>query len=102
MNSSRTSASPARSCSTQRVSARKAITCDVCGKQSAHERNATRTFGKGADMFVVEDIPYVQCPHCGERYFSAQTLLELENIKANRNTLTRKRTLPFVVFPAKS
>jgi hypothetical protein len=53
-------------------------------------------------MFVVDGIPYVQCPHCGERYFTAQTLLELENIKANRNTLTRKRTLPFVVFPSKS
>jgi hypothetical protein len=53
-------------------------------------------------MFVVEGIPYVQCPNCGERYFTAQTLLELENIKANRNALTRKRTLPFAVFPAKS
>ena len=53
-------------------------------------------------MFVVEGIPYVQCPNCGERYFTAQTLLELENIKANRNTLTRKRTLPFAVFPTKS
>ena len=53
-------------------------------------------------MFVVDGIPYVQCPHCGERYFTPQTLVELENIKTNRNTLTRKRTLPFVVFPTKS
>jgi len=50
-------------------------------------------------MFVIEGIPYVQCPHCSERYFNAETLLELENIKAS---LTRKRTPPFVVFPTKS
>ena len=73
----------------------------MCGKDGAHERTATRTFGKGADMLVVEGIPYVQCPNCGERYFTAQTMLELEKIKANRNTLTRKRTLPLAVFPAK-
>ncbi|MEA2239620.1 MAG: hypothetical protein QOC81_4344 [Thermoanaerobaculia bacterium] len=53
-------------------------------------------------MIVVEGIPYVQSPNCGERYLTAQTLLELEKIKANRNTLTRKRTLPFAVFPSKS
>jgi YgiT-type zinc finger domain-containing protein len=82
--------------------ARKTVTCDVCGKDGAHERTATRTFGKGADMLVVEGIPYVQCPHCGEGYFTAPTLLELEKIKANRDTLTRKRTLPFAVFPTKS
>jgi hypothetical protein len=53
-------------------------------------------------MFVVEGIPYVQCPNCGERYFTAETLMELEHIKANRNTLARKRTVPLAVFPAKS
>ena len=61
--------------------ARQTVTCDVCGEDGAHERTATRTFGRGSDMFVVEAIPYVQCPNCGERYFTARTLIELENTK---------------------
>jgi hypothetical protein len=52
-------------------------------------------------MLVIEGIPYIQCPHCGERYFTAQTLQEVENIKAHRNDRSHKRRLPVAVFPSK-
>ena len=52
-------------------------------------------------MLVIEGIPYVQCPNCGERYFTAQTLHQLENIKTHRSAITHKRTLPVAVFPSK-
>ncbi len=44
----------------------------------------TRSFGKGDGLIVVENIPYLFCPRCGERYFTAATLREIERIKVER------------------
>lgn len=42
--------------------------CDVCGKQGARVRRVARTYGKGKDILVIENVPIVTCPHCGESY----------------------------------
>ena len=52
-------------------------------------------------MLVIEGIPYIQCPNCGERYFTAETLHQIEDIRAHRAAISRKRTLPVAVFPSK-
>jgi len=50
----------------------------------------TETHGKGNDLLVIEDIPMFSCPHCGESYFTAETLHEIENIKSHRYKLAVK------------
>ncbi len=38
------------------------------------------------------------CPACGESYFTAQTMHELERIKALRKSVATPRSVPVAVF----
>jgi YgiT-type zinc finger domain-containing protein len=60
----------------------------------------TRSYGKGKDLLVIEGIPMWSCPSCGESYFTAQTLHELERIKALRKSVAVERSVPVAVFEA--
>ena len=47
--------------------------CDVCGSEGVNIRKVTRTYGKGEDLLVIENIPVISCSHCGESYLTAET-----------------------------
>jgi YgiT-type zinc finger domain-containing protein len=72
--------------------------CDICGKQGAKVRHVSRSFGKGADLLVIENVPVVSCPHCGESYLTAETLHEIERIKLHRKTMTESRRVAVAEF----
>ena len=72
--------------------------CDNCSKQGARIRRIAKTYGKGKDIFVIENVPVVTCPHCGESYLEAETLHEIERIKLHKRNLTVKRSVPVAVF----
>ena len=65
--------------------------CDICGKEGANIRRFTRSYGSGGDLLIIENIPLVSCPHCGESYFTAETLHEIERIKLHRGSFADKR-----------
>jgi len=67
------------------------MVCDICGKEGARVRYVTRSYGKGENLLIIESIPLVSCPHCGESYFEAETLHEIERIKSNRKDFAAKR-----------
>lgn len=46
--------------------------CEICGKRGARVRRVTRTYSKGKAMLVIENVPVVSCPHCGESYLEAE------------------------------
>jgi YgiT-type zinc finger domain-containing protein len=60
----------------------------------------SETFGKGADLLVIENVPLVTCPHCGESYFTADTLHELERIKVHRQNFAVERAVNVAKFVA--
>lgn len=72
--------------------------CDLCGESGAEIRYLTRSYGKGADLLVIEDVPVVVCPHCGESYLTAETLHEIERIKLHRRSLAKPRSVPVASF----
>ena len=74
------------------------MVCDVCGKRGARIRRVTRSFGKGKAAFLIEAVPVVSCPHCGESYLTASTLREIERIKLHRRQLTENRLVPVARF----
>lgn len=76
------------------------IVCDVCGTPGARIRRVTETFGKGKDLLVIENVPLVTCPHCGESYFTAETLHELERIKLHRRSFATTRPVEVAKFAA--
>jgi YgiT-type zinc finger domain-containing protein len=76
----------------------KSITCDVCGERGAQIRRVSRSYGGGANLFVVENVPIVSCPHCGESYLTAETLHEIERIKLHRKAFAQERCIAVATF----
>ncbi len=72
--------------------------CDICGQAGAQVRHVTRSYGKGADLLIIENVPVVSCPHCGESYLTAETLHEIERIKLHRQSFAKKRSVPVAAF----
>ncbi len=57
------------------------MVCDICGKKGTRICRISETYGKGKDLMIIENIPMVSCSYCGESYFTADTLHEIERIK---------------------
>lgn len=74
------------------------VICDLCAESGAEIRYLTRSYGKGADLLVIEGVPVVVCPHCGESYLTAETLHEIERIKLHRRSLAKPRSVPVASF----
>ena len=72
--------------------------CDICGKEGVRTHKVTRTYGKGKEILVIENIPVITCPHCGESYLEAETLHEIERIKLHKKSFAVKRTIPVADF----
>jgi len=67
--------------------------CDICGQKGARTRYITRSYGKGNNLLLIENVPVINCSHCGESYLTAETLHEIERIKLHRRNFATKRTI---------
>ena len=74
------------------------MTCDICGKDGAKVRKVTRSYGKGKKLFLIENVPTIYCPHCGESYLTAETLHEIERIKLHLKNFAKERPVPIADF----
>lgn len=72
--------------------------CHICGEEGVRSRRVTRSYGRGPSLLVIENVPVLSCPHCGETYLTAETLHELERLKMHRRALASKRSVPVVAF----
>jgi YgiT-type zinc finger domain-containing protein len=74
------------------------IQCANCGNEDARIRYVSRSYGKGEDLLVIENIPLISCPHCGESYFTAETLHTIERIKQQRRQVAITREVAVAEF----
>lgn len=72
--------------------------CEICKKNGAQIKQITRSYGKGANLLVIENVPVVVCPNCGESYLTAETLHEIERIKLHRRSLAKPRNVAVASF----
>jgi YgiT-type zinc finger domain-containing protein len=72
--------------------------CDICGQEGARVRHVSRSYGKGEGLLVIENVPVISCPNCGESYLTAETLHEIERIKLHRRSFAQERPVPVAVF----
>ena len=74
------------------------MVCDVCGKNGTRLRRVSRSYGKGKNLFVIEGVPIISCPNCGESYLDAETLHAIERIKLHRKELGKQRPVAVAHF----
>ena len=74
------------------------MVCDICGKEGVRQRYISRSYGKDESLLVIEGVPVISCPHCGESYLTAQTLHEVERIKRHREGAAIKRPVAVAAF----
>ncbi len=74
------------------------MVCDICGKEGVRIRRVTRSYGKGENLLVIENVPVVSCSNCGESYLTAETLHEIARIKQHRNNFAVKRPVAVANF----
>ena len=74
------------------------LICDICGKDGVHIRRITRSYGKKSNLLVIENVPTVNCPNCGESYLTAETMHEIARIKMHRRDFAVERPVPVAKF----
>ncbi|MBI4195040.1 MAG: type II toxin-antitoxin system MqsA family antitoxin [Betaproteobacteria bacterium] len=72
--------------------------CASCGRAGPQLRRVTRSFGSGKTLLVIEGIPMWSCPRCGESYFTAETMHEIERIKTLRKSVAEKRPVAVAAY----
>jgi YgiT-type zinc finger domain-containing protein len=72
--------------------------CDNCGREGAREQRVTRTCGEDSELLVIEQVPIVTCPSCGESYMSAATLRHLEDLQDRGRRVAVARPVGVVQF----
>ena len=72
--------------------------CAACDRGAPQLRRVTRSFGAGHTLLVIEGIPMWSCPRCGESYFTAQTMHEIERIKTLRKSVAENRIVAVAEF----
>ena len=81
-----------------KIETKATFVCDNCGTEEATIRYVSRSYGQSETLLVIENVPVVSCPRCGESYLTAETLHEIERIKLHRQQLAKQRTVPVAVF----
>lgn len=62
--------------------------------RGARVHRTVRPFETGRSAFLIEGVPLARCPNCGESYFTAATLKEIERIRKHwRKVIVQKRVL---------
>ena len=74
------------------------IVCDVCGCAEAKTRYTSRTYGKGEDLLVIENVPVISCPSCGTSYLTSFTLKEIDRIKRDRKKVAITKSVEVASF----
>jgi len=74
------------------------MNCDVCGQAGAKTRHVSRSYGKGEAMVVIDHIPVVVCPNCGESYMTADTMHEVQRLKLHKHNVKTLRLAPVISY----
>ena len=74
------------------------MVCDICGKPNARLRHITRSYGKGDELLVIQNVPVMSCSACGESYLTADTVRTIEELKRQRATRAVKKPVAVADF----
>lgn len=52
--------------------------CHFCGNKNFTERQVQYTYQRDGQFLIVNEVPCEQCDYCGEQYFQANVLKQIE------------------------
>ena len=65
--------------------------CSFCGKATARLHLKNHTFGHGARLLVIENVPTYICDNCHESYLTAATSRAIDEVFAHPDHHTVRR-----------
>ncbi len=71
--------------------------CSLPGKQTARENH---TFGHGARLLVIENVPTYVCDNCHESYLTAATSRAIDEVLAHPDQHTVRREVSVATLAA--
>ena len=72
-------------------------TCYFCGRGILEEKRVTVDFRWGEQLVIIENVAAKVCNECGERYYAAKIVREMEQI-AKEEQKGRELRVPVVVL----
>ena len=72
-------------------------TCYFCSRGILEEKRVTVDFRWGDKLVIIENVPAKVCNECGERYYSAKVVREMEQI-AKEERKERELCVPVVTL----
>lgn len=55
-------------------------TCYFCSRGIVEEKHVTVDFRWGEELVIIENVPAKVCNECGERYYAAKVVRQMEQI----------------------
>ena len=52
--------------------------CENCGSSNARYVERSKVVGRGQNLFVVEDVPMIDCDDCGQSFLTAEVSQALD------------------------
>ncbi len=74
--------------------------CSFCGEQAARPYLKNQTFGQGARMIVIENVPTFVCDNCHESYITAEVSRAIDEILAHPDQYTSPREVSVATLAA--
>ena len=53
--------------------------CSFCGNQNIKSTRVEYTYKHDGKYMIFQNVPAFQCEYCGEKYFEAKVLKQIEN-----------------------
>jgi len=78
------SASETRNGSKERNQPTAGETCYFCSRGTLEEKHVTVDFRWGEQLVIIENVPANVCNECGERYYAAKIVRQMEQIAKER------------------
>ena len=76
--------------------------CNFCGSTRFEERRVEYIYRRKGDYLIVRDVPCEVCLHCGERYYPASVLLDIERrfeaIHQHRDQPQQTIQVPIIMY----
>jgi YgiT-type zinc finger domain-containing protein len=76
--------------------------CHFCGNKNFKQNKVQYTYKRDKKYIIVDDVPCEQCEYCGEQYFNAIVLQDIEDefnaIHSKGKTVKNKIIVPIETY----